>query len=86
MNSYQVISHPVSTEKAIRLMESQNKLVFVVHKKATKAQVAAAFQEMFKAKVVDVKTYITPQGVKKAYIRLSPETPALDVATQLGLM
>ena len=86
MNPYQVIIHPVSTEKAIRMMESQNKLVFVVDKKSTKSEIKNAFQELFKVKVLDVHTYVSPKGKKKAYIRLSPETPALDVATQLGLM
>ncbi len=86
MNPYDIIEHPVSTEKAIRLMESQNKLLFVVNKKANKAQIKQAFEEMFKAKVLAVQTFVTPAGKKRAFIKISPETPALDIATQLGMM
>ena len=50
-----------------------------------KTQIKEAIEAMFKAKVADVKTYIT-NGKKRAYIRFSAETPAIDIATQLGLM
>jgi large subunit ribosomal protein L23 len=81
-----VIKYPSSTEKSIRLMESENKLVFVVEKKATKAEIKKAIEETYKVKVVDVKTFIDRRGNKRAYAKFSEETPAIDVATQLGLM
>ena len=80
-----VIKHPLSTEKGIRLMESENKLIFIVEKSATKAEIKADVERLFAAKVIDVSTLIT-KGIKKAYVRLSPETPAIDLATQLGLL
>ena len=67
-------------------MEAENKLIFIVEKKATKPQIKEAIEEMFKAKVVNVNTLITPQGTKKAYVRFSMDTPAIDIATQMGLM
>ena len=84
--SESVLKYPLSTEKCIRLMESENKLVFVVDKKATRQGVKKSFEEMFKVKVEKVNTYISPKGLKKAYIKLSKETAAIDVATQLGIM
>jgi len=81
-----VIKHPSSTEKSIRLMESENKLIFIVEKKATKAEIKKAIEETYKVKVVDVKTFVDKKGNKKAFIRFSDETPAIDIATQLGLM
>lgn len=84
-NSADVIKYPVSTEKAIRLMEAENKLVFVVDFKATKPEIKKAIEELFKAKVRDVNTLIT-NGKKRAYVRFSPESPAIDIATSLGLM
>ena len=39
MDPYKVIKHPLSTEKSIRLMEAENKLIFVVDKKATKQDI-----------------------------------------------
>jgi ribosomal protein L23 len=61
-------------------------MIFVVDKKATKAQIKRALVSILKLKIVNVNTMIGPNGIKKAYVKLSPETPALDVATQLGLM
>lgn len=86
MDIYKIIKHPLSTEKAIRLMESENKLLFVVDKKATKKDIAKAIEEMFKAKVEKVNTLIGPDCKKKAYVKFSPETPAINIATKLGLM
>jgi large subunit ribosomal protein L23 len=86
MQADKVIKYPLSTEKSIRLMESENKLIFVVDKKATKMDVKKAIEEVFKVKVVGVNVFISPKGEKKAYIRFSAETPAIDIATQLGLI
>ena len=83
---YRIISHPITTEKAVRLMESENKLTFIVNKNSDKKQIKEAIENIFKVKILKVNTLITPDGRKKAYIRLSPETPALDVATQLGII
>lgn len=81
-----VIKHPLSTEKSIRLMESENKLVFAVELNATKAQIKQEIEKIFNVKVLKVNTYITSGGQKRAYVQFSPETPAIDIATNLGLM
>jgi large subunit ribosomal protein L23 len=86
MDIANVIKHPLSTEKSIRLMESENKLIFAVDLKANKQEIKEAIEKTFKVKVVKVTTFVTPKGQKRAYVKLSPETPALDVATDLGLM
>jgi len=82
----EVIKYPLSTEKSLRLMESENKLIFVVDNRATKPDVRAAIEEQFKVKVMKVNTYTDMDGRKRAYIKLSNETPAIDIATNLGLM
>ncbi len=86
MDMYEVIKHPLSTEKAIRLMESENKLLFIVDKKATKKDVKQAVEKMFKVKIEKVNTLVGPDGKKRAYVKFAAENPAIDVATQLGLM
>ncbi len=80
-----VLLHPVGTEKAIRLLD-QNKVVFVVDRRADKQKVREAFEAMFKVKVERVNTEITTKGVKKAYIKLRPDYSAVEVATNLGLL
>lgn len=85
-DSFSVIKYPLSTEKSLRLMESENKLIFVVDKKANKKDIKKAIEDVFKAKVVNVNTFITNEGVKRAYVKFSNETPAIDIATTMGLM
>ena len=85
MDPYKIVKYPLSTEKSIRLMESQNKLIFVVDIDADKKMIKNAVEEMFKVKVDNVKTHIR-NGGKRAYVRFSSENPAIDIATKLGLM
>ena len=60
-----IIKYPLSTEKSIRLMESENKLIFVVDKKATKKEIKEAMEKEFKAKVDKVKTLRDKNGQKR---------------------
>ena len=39
MDPYKIVKYPLSTEKSIRLMESENKLIFVVDNKAKKEEI-----------------------------------------------
>ena len=86
MDNYQIIINPLTTEKAVKLMETENKLLFNVALRAKKSEIKKAIEEMFKVKVEKVSTFHTPKGQKRAYIKLTNETPAIDIATQLGLM
>jgi ribosomal protein L23 len=81
-----IIKHPLATEKSIRSIESENKLVFVVDKKAKKAEIKAEVERLLNAKVVDVNVFHGPDGEKRAYVRFGPQSPAIDIATKLGLM
>ncbi len=81
-----IIKYPLSTEKSIRLMESENKLIFIVDLKARKEDIKQEIEKLFKMKVKKVNTLISPKGLKKAYVSFSDETPAIDLATKLGLM
>jgi len=86
MKEYNIIKYPIATEKAVRLMEAENKLVFIVEKNSTKKEIKEALEKTFKVKVQCVNTEITPRGKKKAYVKLSIETPAIDIATQMGML
>ncbi|MBW2988988.1 50S ribosomal protein L23 [Candidatus Woesearchaeota archaeon] len=86
MDIYKTIKNPLSTEKAIRMMESENKLLFEVDRKATKKDVKEAIEKIFKVKIEKVNTLIGPDGKKRAYVRFSNDNPAIDTATKLGLM
>lgn len=86
MEQHEIVKYPLATEKSIRLMESENKLIFVVDIKAKKPEIKKAIEEMFKAKVDKVNTFISPKGDKRAYVKFNKATPAIDVATQLGML
>ena len=86
MDPYTIVKYPLSTEKSIRLMEAENKLIFVVNKKATKKEIKSAIEEMFKVKIEKVNTFVSADGEKRAYIKFSSKNPAIDIATNLGLM
>ena len=85
-DSYKIVKYPVATEKAVRLMDKENKLLFVVDMKSRKDSIKKAVEYAFGVKVLNVNTFISNKGVKKAYVTLSKETPAIDVMTRLGLM
>lgn len=53
---YDIIETICLTEKATRLTETQNKYVFRVRPSATKPQIKAAIEHLFKKKVVKVNT------------------------------
>jgi ribosomal protein L23 len=81
-----LIKYPVSTEKSTRGIETQNTLVFIVDRKATKIQIKAEIERMLSVKVAAVNTHNDVENGKKAYVRLAPGYPAIDVATKLGMM
>jgi len=85
MEQIQILKYPVSTEKCLKLMEQENKIVFIVDRKAKKIDIKKAIEEMFKVKVEKINTLIGREG-KKAYIRLTKDFNAVDIATKLGLM
>jgi len=86
MNPYNIIRNPLATEKAVRIMESENKLVFIVDRKANKLEIREAIETLFNVKVDNVNSLILKNGRKKVYVTLNKDYKALDIATKLGLM
>ncbi len=81
-----IIKRAISTEKSIRVIETENKLSFLVERGAKKGEIKQELERLFDAKVARVNTINTPSGEKRAIVTFKPETPAIDVATKLGLM
>ncbi len=86
MDPYKILKYPYMTEKSVAMIEKENKIVFIVDKKADKKQIKEAFEKLFDVKVEKVNTLITFKGEKKAIIKLKPEFKAIDVATKLGII
>ncbi len=85
MDPYKVMVRPVVTEKAVSMIERENKLTFIVDRRATKADVKRAVEEIFDVKVERVNVLITMRGEKKAYVKLKPEYDASEIAARIGL-
>jgi len=83
MTIHDIIRRPLVTEKGVEKKEEENTLCFEVARKATKVQIKAAVQQLFKVKVAEVRT-VTQVGKlrrqgrfegyrpnwKKAYVKL----------------
>jgi len=86
MDANEVISYPLMTESASMMVERDNKLIFIVNLKAGKSDVKKAVEELYEVKVKKVNLLVTPQGEKKAFVKLTPEFKASDVAIKLGIL
>ena len=83
---WNVIVYPHLAEKSMNMVEFENKLTFIVRRTASKNDIKEAIENLFDVKVLKVQTEITPKGVKKAYAKLSPDTPASEIAARLGMV
>ncbi|MGS2724263.1 50S ribosomal protein L23 [Porticoccus sp. GXU_MW_L64] len=89
---FKTLLGPHVSEKAAVVAESSNQVIFKVAKTATKREVKAAVEQLFKVDVLDVRTVVTKgkakrtrYGIgkrsdwKKAYVRLA-EGQEIDFA------
>ena len=62
---YEVVQRPLLTEKGTRLKEEANQYLFRVARTATKVEIKQAVEQLFKVKVVDVRTFRVQGKVKR---------------------
>jgi len=86
MNPYEVVLYPVMTEVTSRMLETENKLVFIVNTAATKTEIKRAVEQLYEVVVEGVNVMITPKGEKKAFVKLHPDYKAVDVAIKIGIL
>ena len=86
MDPYDVILYPVMTEVTSRILETENKLVFIVNMKATKEDIKRAVEKLYEVRTEKINVAITPRGEKKAFVKLHPDYKAVDVAIKLGIL
>lgn len=84
MDNYKVIVSPIASETAMKKVEDGNTLVFQVDLKANKHQIKRAVRELYEIDVDHINTLVRPNGTKKAYIRLTADHDALDIANRIG--
>ncbi len=85
-SEFSVIKNPLTSESAMKKIEENNTLVFLVDPRANKSQIKAAVKALYEIEADRINTLIRPDGVKKAYVRLSKEQDALDVSNKIGIV
>ncbi len=76
---------PITSEKAVKMIELENTLLFETSRVARKGEIKKEVQDIFSVKVDKVRTHIL-QNRKFAYVKLNKQNPAIDVATKLGMI
>jgi large subunit ribosomal protein L23 len=78
--------YPIATEKAINMIERNNVITYIVDTRSSKAEIKKEFEDVFKVKVAAVNTEIEPKNRKRAFIKLSAQFKASDIALKLKLV
>lgn len=86
MEPHKIVLYPLITERTSRMIEKENKVVFIVNRRATKYDIKRAIEKLYDVKVEKINTVITRDGIKKAFVKLSPEYNATDLAVKLGIL
>ncbi|TFK69557.1 hypothetical protein BDN72DRAFT_796468 [Pluteus cervinus] len=86
MDQFRTIVSPLNTESAMKKIEEHNTLVFIVDVRSNKRQIKDAVKKLYDVQAAKVNTLIRPDGKKKAYVRLTPDHDALDVANKIGFI
>merc|ERR1712021_191289 len=86
LDQFKIVKFPLTTESAMKKIEDNNTLVFIVDILANKPQIRAAVKKMYEVDIQKVNTLVRPDGSKKAYVKLAPDYDALDVANKIGII
>jgi large subunit ribosomal protein L23 len=74
-----------STEKIVRMIESENTIVFEADLKSRKPELKTEIEKLFGVKVESINTQ--SRGNKKiVYVKLKPAYQAADIASKLGVI
>lgn len=81
-----VLNHPSVTEKAMAILENENKLVFIVRKEADKEMISRDIEKTFGKAVTEVRTLMTNKGTKKAIVSFEDDRAAEEILSRLGIV
>lgn len=86
LDDLSVLRYVVMTEKAIQMIETQNKLVFIVDRRKGKSEIKRAVEKAFESRVKEINTMIDQEGRKKAFIKFREPGQAGEIAIRLGII
>lgn len=64
MDAHNIIKYPLTTESAMKKIEDNNTLVFIVHLQANKHHIKAAVKKMYDINIAKVNTLIRYASVE----------------------
>ena len=76
---------PIATEKAVKLIELENSLIFEIDRRKNRKEIKKEIEELFNVKIEKIRIMIR-KNKKIAYVKLDKKNPAIDLATKLGMM
>ncbi len=82
----EVILYPLISEKAVNMIEKENKICFIVNKLATKRNVRRVVEKLYNVKVDEVRVLNDRKGRKKAIVKINKQSKADEIATRLGVV
>ena len=85
-DSFDILKFVLMTERAIQIIEAQNKLVFIVNRKSKKQDIKKAVENAFNTQVSKIQTSIDQQARKKAYVKFKKPGEAGEIAIRLGII
>ena len=80
-----IILNPHITEKTFELVETENKICFIVEKTASKLAIKDAINVLYEEKAISVNTARTIYG-KKAFVEFESVDIARNLATKIGML
>mmetsp|Transcript_9064 Transcript_9064/g.23799 ORF Transcript_9064/g.23799 Transcript_9064/m.23799 type:complete len:132 (+) Transcript_9064:77-472(+) len=83
---FRTIYFPLTTESALKEIQAGNTLVFIVNPKSNKNQIKSSVKKLYKVKIKKINTLIALNGKKKAFVKLTSDYDALDVANKIGFI
>ncbi|MEM2127912.1 MAG: 50S ribosomal protein L23 [Candidatus Bathyarchaeia archaeon] len=86
MRPQEIVLYPLTTERSVKMIQEENKLIFIVQRKANKKEIARAVKELYEVEVEEVRTSIDRRGRKRALVRLKEGFSASDIAVRLGIL
>ena len=86
LEDFGLLQFPLMTEKAINLIEKENKISFIATPKATKTDIKRLVEKVYKVKVNKVNVVNDMHGRKKVTVKLDKKFKAEDLAAKLGVI
>ncbi len=82
----EVIKYALMSEKALGMVDRENKITFIVDMNAKKEEIRKEVEKLTGARVVKINVIIDRKSRKKAVVKFDKSVNAQDIAAKVGLI